>query len=186
MSATSKLGAEWTQVKIKHPPLNAYDAKRGDPKVECLHCGHTVRSGASRIRSGTKDGVSACDSVSEEDKLKLGETAQKKFEQQLKKRKAYLDTLTHPNSDSSAKYTDNSSKFNSTTSTFGKLTELQQMPVLPDSSMPVGCPSMQHAFHRVMVDQLTGMRPGNKPHPYQGSTAGSGNILHSGDGMCPI
>ncbi len=70
MSGISKFGDEWSYVKIKHQPLNANGTKRGDPEVECLQCGHMFRGGASRIRShllGTKDGVSACEKVSEED-----------------------------------------------------------------------------------------------------------------------
>ena len=87
-----------------------------------MQCGHIFRGGASRIRShllGTKDGVSACDAVSEEDKQKLSKIAQKKSEQQLsKKRKTDLDNLTRSNSDPSAASTSNSSRFNPITSAF--------------------------------------------------------------------
>lgn len=102
--------------------------------------------------AGTKDGVSACASTSKEDKQKLGRIAQKKSEQQLaKKRKTDLDTLTCSNSDPSAFSTDSSSTFNPIKSAFHKVDKASMHYVLPDSSMSMGCLSMQHAVYSTVL-----------------------------------
>lgn len=172
MSGISRLGAEWSYVKIKHQPLKPDGTKRGDPEIECLQCGHVFRGGASRIRShllGTKDGVSACDAVSEEDKQKLGKIAQEKSEQQLsKKRKTDLDNLTRSNSDPSAASTSNSSRFNPITSAFQKVDKASADASVARFFYANGLPfnAARSSQYSDMIDQITKMPPGYKPPTY--------------------
>ena len=81
MPGAPKRGFKWLSVKILHQEVKTDGTKRGDPKVECLHCKHILFGGATRVRShllGTELGVSACTCVSEEDKQAIEKAATEK------------------------------------------------------------------------------------------------------------
>ena len=84
-----KRGFEWSHFKVLHQEVNSDGSKKGDPKVECLHCKHVFFGGATRLRSHllrTKKGVAACESISEEDKQAIEKVAAEKASVQSAKR----------------------------------------------------------------------------------------------------
>lgn len=106
MPGAPKRGIEWLSYKVLHQEVKSDGSKKGDPKVECIHCKHVFFGGATRLRShllGTKQGVSACTCISEEDKQAIEKVAtEKATEQSAKKQKTELDVLTRSNSDNTS------------------------------------------------------------------------------------
>ena len=91
--------------ELKHViVLNAHTDSSGkpstNPQVRCVHCSHTFRGGATRIRGHLAHtqgcGASLCDQVTADTKLHFKEVHTSKLEMSAKKRRlAALDQLSH-------------------------------------------------------------------------------------------
>ena len=94
--------------ELKHViVLNTHTYSSGkpstNPQVQCVHCSHTFRGGATRIRGHLAHpqgcGVSFCDQVSADTELHFKEVHTSKLEISAKKRRlAALDQLSHSDS----------------------------------------------------------------------------------------